>query len=157
MNGLLNLLGLAKKAGRLELGEEPVGAACRSHKARVVLLAADAADNTIRRATHFSEIGAVPLVLLPSSKAELGTMAGRASCAMLALTDVGFAASLVKKLAAIDPEQYGEAAGLLSTKAEKAQKRQKEMRAHEKKIQLGKAHWSTKSAQPSAKKKNTDQ
>ena len=37
---ILHLLGLAKKAGRLEIGEEPVGAAARAHQARVLLLAA---------------------------------------------------------------------------------------------------------------------
>ena len=46
---ILHLLGLAKKAGRLEIGEEPVGAAARAHQARVLLLAADAAPNTVRR------------------------------------------------------------------------------------------------------------
>ena len=50
---ILHLLGLAKKAGRLEIGEEPVGAAARAHQARVLLLAADAAPNTVRRAAHF--------------------------------------------------------------------------------------------------------
>ena len=45
---ILHLLGLAKKAGRLEIGEEPVGAAARAHQARVLLLAADAAPNTVR-------------------------------------------------------------------------------------------------------------
>lgn len=39
---ILHLLGLAKKAGRLEIGEEPVGAAGPAHQARVLLLAADA-------------------------------------------------------------------------------------------------------------------
>ena len=29
---ILHLLGLAKKAGRLEAGEEPVGAACRARQ-----------------------------------------------------------------------------------------------------------------------------
>ena len=38
---ILHLLGLAKKAGRLEIGEEPVGAAARAHQARVLLLAAE--------------------------------------------------------------------------------------------------------------------
>ena len=36
---------------------------------------------------------------------------------MLALTDIGFAASIVKKLAAADPEKYGAAAASLDTKA----------------------------------------
>ena len=30
---ILHLLGLARKAGRLEIGEEPVGAACRARQA----------------------------------------------------------------------------------------------------------------------------
>ena len=38
---ILHLLGLARKAGRLEIGEEPVGAACRARQARLVLLASD--------------------------------------------------------------------------------------------------------------------
>lgn len=39
---VLSLLGLAKKAGRVEVGEEPVGAAARAKKARVILVAQDA-------------------------------------------------------------------------------------------------------------------
>ena len=46
---ILHLIGLAKKAGKLEIGEEPVGAACRARQAKLVLLAADAAPNTFRR------------------------------------------------------------------------------------------------------------
>jgi len=156
MNGLLNLLGLSKKAGRLELGEEPVGAACRAHKARAVLLASDAAENTIRRAAHFAEIGAVPVIALPFSKAELGGMAGRASCAMLALTDVGFAASLAKQLAQQDPERYDEVAGMLAVKAEKTLQRQKEKRIHEKKLQRGKSPWTAKQGNDSKPQKHDD-
>ena len=60
MDNILHLLGLAKRAGRLEIGEEPAGAACRAHKGRVLLLAADAPGNTERRGRHF----AGPCVLL---------------------------------------------------------------------------------------------
>ena len=45
---VLSLLGLAKKAGRVEVGEEPVGAAARAKKARVILVAQDA-GRTARR------------------------------------------------------------------------------------------------------------
>ena len=58
MDKLLNLIGLAKKAGKLEVGEEPVGAAARSKHARLILIASDAADNTRRRALHFGEASA---------------------------------------------------------------------------------------------------
>jgi len=137
MDNILSLIGLAKKAGRLEIGEEPVGAACRSRHARIVILASDAAENTVRRAAHFSDAGKVRSLPIPLTKAELGSIVGRSSCAMMAVTDTGFAASLVKKLAAIDPETYGSVAEQLGGKAEKVLQRQREMQAHEKKLQRG--------------------
>ena len=73
---ILHLLGLAKKAGRLEVGEEPVGALCRARQAKLVLLAADAAPNTCRRAAHFGQAGNVLWLALPFSKAELGLALG---------------------------------------------------------------------------------
>ena len=43
MEHILSMIGLAKKAGRVEIGEEPVGSAARSRHARVILVASDAA------------------------------------------------------------------------------------------------------------------
>lgn len=135
---ILHLLGLAKKAGRLEIGEEPVGAACRSRQAKLVLLAADAAPNTRRRAAHFGEAGGVLWLETPFDKARLGFVLGRSSCAMLALTDAGFSAAVVEKLAARDPEKYGPAAQQLRTKADRVLQRQREQRQHEKNLRQGK-------------------
>ena len=137
MDNTLHLLGIAQKAGRLEVGEEPVGAAARARQARVILLACDAAANTARRAGHFGEAGNVLWLTVPYTKAELGGAVGRASCAMLALTDVGLAAALLARLAAGAPETYGAASAELSEKADKALQRQKEQRRHEKKLQKG--------------------
>ena len=121
---ILHLLGLARKAGRLEIGEEPVGAVCRARQARLVLLASDAADNTIRRASHFSQSAKNTICLqLPLTKAELGSGLGRTACAMAALTDVGFAAAVAQRLAQSDPAAYGPAWQALSQKASQAKKR----------------------------------
>ena len=139
---ILHLLGLARKAGRLEIGEEPVGAVCRARQARLVLLASDAAPNTCRRAAHFGEAGNVLWLEVPFPKAELGFALGRGSCAMLALTDAGFAASLTQKLAARAPERYGPAAQQLREKADRVLQRQREQRQHEKNLREGKkAPW----------------
>ena len=54
---MLSMLGLAKKAGRVEIGEEPVGAAARARKARVILVAQDAGPSSQRRAFSFAETG----------------------------------------------------------------------------------------------------
>ena len=135
---ILHLLGLAKKAGRLEIGEEPVGALCRARHARLILLASDAAPNTRRRCAHFGEIGNVLWLEVPATKAELGFCLGRTSCAMLALSDAGFAASIVEKLSAQNPERYGPAAQQLRTKADRMLQRQREKRQHEKNLREGK-------------------
>ena len=135
---VLHLLGIARKAGRLVLGEEPVGAACRARQARLLLLASDAAPNTCRRAAHFGQAGNVLFLTLPHTKAALGDVLGRTSCAMLALTDVGFASALTAQLAKRDPSQYSAAAEALDVKAQKALQRQREQRQHEKNLRQGK-------------------
>ena len=89
MDSALHLLGIARKAGRAEVGEEPAGAACRARQARVLLVAADAADNSVRRAARFAEAGQVPWLKTPWDKGTLGGAVGRTACAMLALTDAG--------------------------------------------------------------------
>ena len=123
IDSLLSLLGLAKKAGMLEEGEDSVDAAARAHGARLILLASDAAENTARRAEHFAEKGSCLCATLPADKETLGGAFGRASCAMLALTDIGFASAAAKKLAAMDAERYGELAERLSLKAARAKER----------------------------------
>ena len=139
MDKFLSLLGLAKKAGRLEVGEEPTGAAARARDAKALLLAADAADNTQRRAAHFAEAGGCPCLKLPHTKDELGAAVGRSSCAMLAVTDAGFAAALAERLAVTDEARYGEAAAQLRSKEERAAQRRKEQEQHEKNLRAGKA------------------
>ena len=47
-NKALNYLSLARKAGKAELGEEPVGAMARTGKAYLILVAQDASDHTWR-------------------------------------------------------------------------------------------------------------
>lgn len=131
----LNLIGLARKAGQIEIGEEPVGNACRSHKARLLLLASDTAENSVRRAQRFAQEGKIPCVVLPFSKAELGYALGRASCAMLAFTDAGLASSLMNKLAAADPDRFGGYAQALSETAERENRRRKQQRAQERREQ----------------------
>ena len=138
MDSIPSLLGLAFRAGRLAVGEEPVGAVCRAHKAYLLLLAHDAADNTIRRAHHFCQAGKTVCLTIPFAKDELGSCLGRTSCAMLAVSDVGFAAAVAEKLAQADPETYGQARDLLSQKSARAKKRRDETRAHEKNLRRGK-------------------
>ena len=144
MNKVLGLLGLAKKAGQLEVGEEPTGAAARAKDARLLLIASDAADNSYRRLRHFADAGACLYAKLPCTKDELGSALGRTACAMVAVTDVGFAEAVAKKLAEDNAEAYGEIAEKLSVKAQRAAERRKEMEQHEKNVRTGKKKASPK-------------
>jgi ribosomal protein L7Ae-like RNA K-turn-binding protein len=128
---VLNTLGLARRAGSLAVGEEPVVEACKLKKARVLLLAADAADNTADKAGRLSDLAGAPLVALPYDKAQVGFALGRSACALLAVTDAGLAAALVAKLAAAQPDRYGETAAQLEEKARRVQHR-KRAKAQEK-------------------------
>ena len=81
MDKTLGMLGLAQKAGRVQIGEEPVGTAAAAGKARLILLASDAASNSRNRAAKFAALHGTPLLDLPYDIQSLGGIFGRASCA----------------------------------------------------------------------------
>lgn len=68
MDNTLHLVGIAKKARRVEVGEEPVGAAARARQARLIVLARDAADNTCRRAAILPRPAHVPWSSAPTPR-----------------------------------------------------------------------------------------
>ncbi len=138
MDKILSLIGLAKKAGMLEVGEEPTGAAARARSARLLLLADDAAENSYRRLRHFADAGQCLYLRLPATKEALGRAVGRTSCAMAAVTDIGFAEAIAKRLAELDAEQYSATAERLAVKAERAAQRRREQAQHEKNVRTGK-------------------
>ena len=137
-NGILSLLGLALRGGNLAVGEEPVEAAARARDARVLLVASDAADNTYRRVKHFADAGQCIWLRIPFTKAELGRAVGRNAAAVVAVTDIGLANAVVRKLAQLDPVKYDEAAARLELKAKRAAERKAEQLAHEKNVRTGK-------------------
>ncbi|MDE6260201.1 MAG: 50S ribosomal protein L7 [Oscillospiraceae bacterium] len=98
----LSLLGLALRGSNLAVGEEPVQDACKIHRARLVMSAADAAQNSVDRAVRLAETGGVPWIRLPWDKETLGGALGRKLCAMAALTDQGLAAAFAEKLIQAD-------------------------------------------------------
>ena len=137
-NAVLNLLGLALRGGNLTVGEEPVEAVARARDARLLILASDAADNTRRRIQHFADAGACIWVRVPFTKAELGQTLGRSAVAVCAVTDIGLAAAIAHKLAAIDPVRFDETAARLDLKAQRAAERRQEQLNHEKNVRTGK-------------------
>lgn len=115
-----------------------MGSAARAKDARVILVAQDAAAGSVRRAMSFGQTGACLCLTVPFDKDRLGRALGRTSCAMAAITDIGFAEAIVKKLAALDPERYAPAAQRLEVKALRAAQRRAEQAQHEKNLRRGK-------------------
>ncbi|HFI0056006.1 MULTISPECIES: YlxQ-related RNA-binding protein [Streptococcus] len=85
---ILNLLGLAQRAGRLISGEELVVDAIRKQQAKLVFLANDAAGNLSKKVTDKSHTYQVEVVTAFSTL-ELSAAVGKAR-KVLAVTDAGF-------------------------------------------------------------------
>ena len=129
MDKALNYVALARKAGRVELGEEPVGAAARAHHARLVIVASDASDHTWRRAKSFVAGTDQQCIRLPFTKDELGQSIGRQELAIAAFTDPALALAFVKALP--QPEKYSEYLENLDKKTTRIRQRQAEEKAHQ--------------------------
>ena len=132
----LHLLGLARRARRLEIGEEPAGAACRSGKARLLLIAKDAADHTFRRARSFCRTGKPAYICAPFTKEELGNGLGCNACALCAIMDPAFAKAFLEALD--EPERYQQILADLDRQIARINQRRQEEKAHRKNVKFGK-------------------
>ena len=136
MDKALNYLSLARKAGKLELGEEPVGAAARAQHARLVVVASDASDHTWRRAKSFVAGTSQECVRLSYTKDDLGAAIGRQELAVAALTDPAMALAFLKALP--DPERHTEAIQNLDKRSARIAQRRREEKAHRRNKRFGK-------------------
>ncbi len=94
---ILMQLGLATKAGKLVSGEFMVEKAIKEGAAYLVIVATDASDNTKK---HFSDMCTyrnIPIRFY-SEKEFIGKCVGKEFRADVALTDEGFAKSIIKKI-----------------------------------------------------------
>ncbi|MCP8969035.1 YlxQ family RNA-binding protein [Ectobacillus ponti] len=93
----MSLLGLANRARKIISGEELVLKEVRSGKAKLVLLAGDASDNTRKRVTDKTTYYHVPLQYV-DSRQNLGHAIGRDERVVVAVLDDGFAKKLLSML-----------------------------------------------------------
>ena len=131
MTPWLSLLGMARRAGSLAVGEEAAAEAAQGHKARLVLLAKDAGDTTAGRVRRL-ESDKLPVVQLPDTKTELGGAVGFAGVAVVTVTDLGFAAAVAGKLAAAD-KGFAPVAQALDQRQSKALRRKADVAKNGKK------------------------
>ena len=85
---LLSLLGLARRAGRLSLGNDPVLESIRKKESCLLLAAEDLSPRTAKGIR--SAAGNVPLMRISVSMEEIGMAVGKRA-GILSVNDAGFA------------------------------------------------------------------
>ena len=94
---ILSFIGICMKAGKLVSGEFSVEKAVKSGQASVVVVAADASENSKKQYTNMCTYYKVPLFFF-SSKEELGQALGKEYRASLAVLDENMAKALISKM-----------------------------------------------------------
>lgn len=94
----ISLLGLARRAGKVEVGDEASKSACSHGTAKIILIAQDASDRTREAFEFIAESANVPHIPVSETREELGNALGKRPCAVVAICDTGFSAGIIKKL-----------------------------------------------------------
>ena len=129
----LDLLGLMRRAGAIEIGTDRACDAIRAGKSRVVLIAADAAENAVRKLGNAADGRSTETLRLPFTSDTIAAHLGVGSCGAAAITDIGFAEAFLKQLAAEDAGGYQEILGRISAKSAKMKRRRTETKVSVKK------------------------
>ena len=98
VNKALGLLSLARKAGKLQTGEEAVGVLLLEKRARLTLLAKDAGTAVSRKLRSMAEGTRQRVLEVPYDKQTLGAALGRGTVSAAAFSDVSMALAFVKAL-----------------------------------------------------------
>ena len=94
-NNVAFALGLAQKAGKVASGDFAVRSALKSGKAKLLVVATDAAPNSKKDMYYLAEVAGVAVVEL-LTRDELGFAIGKAKRTALAITDTNFAKMINK-------------------------------------------------------------
>jgi ribosomal protein L7Ae-like RNA K-turn-binding protein len=94
---ILNLLGLATKAGKTASGEFSTEKAVKEGRAGLVIISEEASANTKKNFVNMCTYYQVPYYCF-GDKGELGHAMGKEMRASLAITDAGFAKAIAEKL-----------------------------------------------------------
>lgn len=100
-NKALSLLGIATKAGKTATGEFSTEKAVKEGKACMVLVAADASDNTKKKFRNMCSYYHVTYREF-GDKISIGNACGKEFRASLAITDRGLADAMIKQIESYD-------------------------------------------------------
>ena len=101
VNKALSMLGIATKAGKTVTGEFSTEKSVKEGKAYLVIVAADASDNTKKKFQNMCNYYHVTLRMF-SDKISLGSACGKEFRASLAVVDAGLAKTIEKHIDSYD-------------------------------------------------------
>ena len=102
-NGARNALGFAMKAGKVVSGDFAVDKALKSGRARLVVIDAEASENTKKRWRDACSYRGIPLVTVH----DMGQAIGKDARMVAAITDEGFSAMVLKNCSENNADYYG--------------------------------------------------
>ena len=121
MDKALGYIGLARRGGNIEIGEQRAKALVKAGKARLMIVASDTSPGAKRRAEGYVYGYDTPLITVPYTKEMISQTVGIPGCSMAAFGDAGLALSFVKALAAEDGA-YDDAVSALTQRMERSRK-----------------------------------
>lgn len=89
------MLSLSQKAGALSVGESRAQETIRGGAAELIILSADASDNTKKKFSDMAHYRNIPLIAI-ADRESLGHAIGRKFAVIIAVSDNGFAENLLK-------------------------------------------------------------
>lgn len=98
---IFNFLGLAMRAGKIKSGESVILSDIKTNKIKLVIVATDASDNTLKVMKNKSESNQIPLRSF-GTRVELGIALGKGERVNIGVTDNGFAKKLLSMI-----DEYG--------------------------------------------------
>ena len=94
IDAVLSLLGLARRAGKVEPGFDAAVGAARSGKAALLLAAGDISEKTVKNLRYEGDRAGIPTLRVSAGMEELGRACG-VKAGALAVTDEGFAKAIL--------------------------------------------------------------
>ena len=101
----LSLLGMAMRAGKLVTGDETVLKSVQQGKAKLVIAAGDASDNTKKKFRDKCATYNVKLVEA-FDRITIGDAIGKSERVLIAVTDAGFSESIIQSLSQPTEVEY---------------------------------------------------
>ncbi len=94
-NKIINLLHLANKARKISFGYDSCDRACKNNRAKLILFAKNASDNTSKKIINLGKntnVKAIPVL----TKEKMGSSFKRRDLSMLTIDDANFANGIIK-------------------------------------------------------------